>query len=352
MGLPGFVAGERLAAITRSLLVALAVASVSSAAVSADPPAVAPASRKLDSSALLERVKARGAVRCGAVERPGLAEVDDAGRWRGLEVDLCRAVAFVVLGSTEKITFDSYETPAEFDRVRHGEDDLFFLSGREIAVHKLAGAALLGPTIYVANVGVMVPGDSPARHVADLEGKGLCFMSGGRAESTLEDYFESRGKTWLRHPYTELGEMNDAYAVQRCHALAAETTELAHTRLQAGPARLKSRILPETLDVFPVLTATGVQDGRWSALVNWVVVTVIAAERPDRKWFAGGAGAMPIAGGDFGLAAGWQGRLVKAVGNYGTLYEHNLGAESPYGLERALSANQLAGGVLMAPFVE
>jgi general L-amino acid transport system substrate-binding protein len=177
-------------------------------------------------------------------------------------------------------------------------------------------------------------------------------LSGGRAESTLEDYFDTRGKNWLRHPYTELGEMNDAYAVQRCHALAAETTELANTRLHTGPARLRSRLLPDTLDVFPIVAATGVQDGRWSALVNWVVATLITAERPERKWFAGGARAMPIDAGAFGLAAGWQDRLVKTVGDYGTLYERNLGMNSPYGMQRGLSASPAQGGLLLSPFVE
>ena len=293
-----------------------------------------------------------GVLRCGSVERPGIAELGTDGMPRGLAVDVCRAVAIAAQGPAARIEYSFYVSPADFDRVRRHVDDVYFLTGREIAVEKLAGVLLPGPTVYVASDAVMVPGNSSAAHVADLAGRGVCFLIGDTAERSLEAVFESTHADWLRHPYSETGEMADAYAVQRCQALAGESTELARITRLDGPARLASRLLPEPIDVFPLIAATPVGDGRLSALVAWTVATLIDAERPETKWFAGGVRAMPLPGGELGLPAGWQARVVQAVGHYGDIFRRNLGAASGYGLDRGLNAEPAAGGLLLAPFVE
>lgn len=92
-----------------------------------------------------DRVKARGVVWCGGVERPGLAVTDGHGHWKGLEVDVCRAVADAVLGSPDRIEFHAYETGKDFDVVHSQKDDIFFLTGSEIVRQKLAGKVLPGP---------------------------------------------------------------------------------------------------------------------------------------------------------------------------------------------------------------
>ena len=319
-------------------------------------PATPLAARGVDPTAsdpsTLQRVRTRGFVSCGAVERPGLAEADGEGHWRGLEVDICRAIAAAVLGSADRVVFAGYGSQAEFDRMRRGEDDVAFLSGGELATHRLSDAVLPGPTVFIDQVGVMVPADSPARNVADLAGQGVCFMIAEPAESSLAEYFEDQPQTFLRHPYSESGEMEDAYAVRRCQALAAETTALAKTRGLRSQLKLNSRLLPQTLASFPIVATTGLQDARWSATVAWVIDTLIAAERPPRKWFAGGTRAMPVAAVGLGLTDGWQARAVAATGHYGEIFARNLGTGSPYGLERGPNANQLLGGALIAPFVE
>jgi general L-amino acid transport system substrate-binding protein len=177
-------------------------------------------------------------------------------------------------------------------------------------------------------------------------------MIADTAEQALGHYFGTAHLTWLRHPYSEHGEMEDAYAAQRCQAVAAESTELARIRTLPGQARLRSRILPERLNVFPVVAATSTADGQWSAIVAWTVHTLIDAERPESDWFAGGARAMPIPAAALGLDAGWQARVLKATGHYGDIYARNLGDNSAYHLERGLNSNQLEGGIQLAPFVE
>jgi len=300
----------------------------------------------------LSRIRDRGVVRCGGVERPGLAQAGSDGHWQGLEVDVCRAIAAAALGSPERIEFHEYVSSSDFQRVRQQVDDVYFLTGHEIAVEQLSDSIVPGPVVYVASDAVMVPGTSAAHHVADLARQGVCFLIADSAERSLESYFDSAALPWFRHPYSEPGEMNDAYLAQRCHGIAGQSTELARIRALPGSAGLHSRLLPEPLNVFPVIAATGTGDGRWSAIVAWTVNTLVAAERPETKWFAGGARAMPLAAPGLGLEPNWQDRVLKATGHIGQIYSRNLGMDSALQLDRGLNANQLQGGVFIAPFVE
>jgi general L-amino acid transport system substrate-binding protein len=299
-----------------------------------------------------ERVKARGFVRCGSVERPGLASAGGHGRWTGLEVDVCRAAATAVLGSPERIEYHAYVTPKDFDAVRNQQDDIYFLTGFEIAKQKLAGKVLPGPTVFVESHAVMAPVNSAAQHLDDLAGNSICFMIGSPVERTLNAHFDSVHKNWLRRGFTEYGEMNDAYNVQSCHALGGEITTLASVRLDPGVNHLSSRILPETLAVFPVIAATGTEDAQWSSIVAWTVHTLVSAERPETHWYAGGAGAMPITASELGLDKDWQRRVLTAVGNYGDIFERNLGKGSVLKMDRGLNANNIGGGLLLSPFIE
>ena len=301
---------------------------------------------------VIERVKARGIVRCGSVERPGLAGTDDHGRWTGLNVDVCRGIAAAVLGSAHRIEYHKYETPKQFDAVRNQQDDVYFLTGSEIHEQKLAGKIVPGPAVFVESHTVMVPSNSAAYNVRDLAGKTICFMTGSLTERSINAYFEALHKNWLRMPYSEDGEMTDAYNVQRCHAIAGEITTLAAARLDPGVNRLSSRFLPEPLSVFPVMAATGTNDAQWTAIVAWTVDTLISAERPETRWYAGGAGAMPVSAPELGLYKGWQRRVLAAVGSYGDIFERHLGKGSRLKLDRGLNANQFRGGLLLSPFLE
>jgi len=284
--------------------------------------------------------------------RPGLAEEAGSGRWHGLEVDVCRAVAAAVLGSPDRIAFQSYETPKEFDAVREGRDDVFFLTGMEIHAQSLAGRVLPGPTVYVESHAVLVPASSPALRVQDLSGRSVCYVIGTSAERSLSAYFDGAGGTFLRRPFSEEGEMTDAYNAQSCHGVAGERTTLASYRLSGGVNRLESRILPDTLSAFPIVAATGVDDVRWAQVVAWTVATLVSGERPETRWYAGGSGAMPIVGSEMGLDASWQRRVLAAVGHYGDVFDRNLGRGSRLGLERGLDANALHGGLMLSPFRE
>jgi general L-amino acid transport system substrate-binding protein len=301
---------------------------------------------------VIERVKGAGIVRCGSVARPGLASATGQGHWSGLNVDICRAVAAALLESPERIEYHGYVTAKDFDAVRNRQDDIYFLTGSEINEQKLAGKVVPGPAVFVEADVVMAPTTSAARHVEELAGAGICFMIGSPAERGLEAYFDKLQKVWFRRAFSEYGEMNDAYNAQNCLAMAGELTTLASVRLDPGVNRLSSRILPESLTVFPMMVATGAEDAQWSAIVAWTIHTLVSAERPETRWYAGGAGAMPVEAKELGLDKGWQARVVKAVGNYGDIFERNLGKGSPLKLDRGFNANKILGGLLLSPFLE
>ena len=299
-----------------------------------------------------QRVKARGVVRCGSVEQPGLARAAGNGRWSGLNVDICRAIAAAVLGNPERIEYHAYDTPKDFDAVRNQQDDVYFLTGAQINEQKLAGKVVPGATVFVESHAVMVASTSTAHHVSDLVGDSICFMSGSSVERSLEAYFDALHQNWFRRAFSEEEEMIDTYNVQHCHAIAGELTTLATYRLNPGVNQLSSRILPEPLTVFPLMVATGTEDARWSAIIAWTVHTLISAERPETPWYAGGAGAMPIDAPELGLDKQWQRRVLAAVGNYGDIFERHFGKGSPLRLDRRLNANQFRGGLLLSPFIE
>ncbi len=299
---------------------------------------------------VMDRVKARGVVRCGGVERPGLAMADGHGHWKGLEVDVCRAVAVAFLGDPDRLEFHAYASSKDFDAVRNQKDDIFFLTGSEIVRHNLADKVLPGPTVFVESQNVMVTDTSTFHKVADLAGQSVCYMIGSPEEESLNAYFAGLHKRFFHRAFSEYGEMVDTYQVQNCKALAGEITYLAATRLDPGVNHISSRILPQSLSAYPVMAATGVSDTKWSAIVAWTVDTLISAERPATPWSNSGAQAMPVFAPGLGLAKGWQDHVLKTVGNYADIFARNLGEKSPLKLDRGFNANQVNGGLLLAPF--
>lgn len=305
-----------------------------------------------NAGSVIDRIKADGVIRCGGEPRPGLVSVRPDGRAMGLLLDLCRAVGAAVLGPTGRIEFHQYDSSKSYDAVREGTDDVFFLSASEILDEDLAGKVLPGPAVFYESTAVMVAESSPAQHLADLAGKPICFSQASNAQRHLEAWFATHHLDFMRMGYQEEVELYDAYNVQVCRGLAAEITTLAEVRLDGGMNKLRSRILPEPLAVFPIMAATGTRDAEWSAIVTWTIHTLVRAEIPNAEWAAGGLDSLPIAASELGLEKDWQKRVVDAAENYGAIYRRNLGDGSPYKLPRGVNALAQDGGLLIAPYSE
>jgi general L-amino acid transport system substrate-binding protein len=142
---------------------------------------------------IIDRIKSAGVIRCGGVPRPGLVSQSADGRQAsGLYLDLCRAIGAALLGQDGRIAFHLYNSDKAFSRVTDGADDLFFLDGSEIADHRLAGTATLGPAVYFVSTSAMVHGDAPIRQLSDLAGRSICFYQGDNAHMNLEASMAAR----------------------------------------------------------------------------------------------------------------------------------------------------------------
>ena len=291
---------------------------------------------------VLDRIKAEGVVRCGASARPGFAAAEE-GRITGLAVDLCRAVAIAVLGPRGRVEFRLYAVPSDWDAIRGGADDIAFVSGGEIAEGKLAGSLLTGPTAFIVAFALMAPSGAAISRVEDLAGQLVCFMTGSAAQRALEAAAAERGIALARLGFQEEAEMLDAYNAQRCRAVAGEAAELALMREDGGVNRLVSRILPEPLALDPVLAATGIGDGRWSALVAWVIDALILSDRPRSAWRAD---TLPLPAAALGLRERWREEIRAALGSYGDMARRDLGEDSPLKLPPGPNAPWPAGLLL------
>ncbi len=301
----------------------------------------------------LDRIRADGVVHCGAAIRPGLAFPAQDGTWHGLEVDLCRAAAVAALGPQAKTEFHAYTLQnSSYDPVRHGEDDLSFLTASEMLAAQLLPTILPGPPVYYSSSGILVLDGSPARHVADLAGKRICAEPGTGPERSLTAWFAAHHLPLHFFMFQESDEMLDAFYAGRCEAVAHDTVNLAAIRLQAAEDGHEARLLPEPLAAVPVMAATPRGDDDWTAAVAWTVQTLIRAETLGTDGPGGGQEPLPLAGKALGLSTGWQADVLKAVGDYGEIYRRNLGQTSPLDLPRGLNALWTDGGLMCPPFSE
>ena len=258
----------------------------------------------------------------------------------------------MVLGAEGRIEFTRYDSELAFAAARAGHDDLMFLTGREMVENGLAAQVIPGPAVFIETTSAIVQADAPYQHLQELAGKPICFALGPHAQYHLQAWFAARHLSFIPMAFQEDVEMNDAYKVRYCHALAGETTTLAETAHSPEMAKTRHRFLPETLAAYPILAASSTSDGEFAAIVAWSLATLQRADAPDSQWARGGFASLPVEAPALGLGKGWQERLVALMGSYQQLYEKNLGATAglalPPGFNRALTD----GGGFVPPHVD
>jgi general L-amino acid transport system substrate-binding protein len=300
---------------------------------------------------IVDRIKSTGVIRCGGVPRPGLVSQSPDGAPSGLYLDLCRAIGAAVLGPQGKIEFHLYDSDGAFARVANGADDVFFLDGSEIADHRLAGTAIVGPAVYFVTTAAMVHGPASIHELSDLAAKSVCFYQGDDAHLTLEASMAARRLHFVRMGYMEYGELHDAYNAGVCDAQVGESGDLAAARLEEHGAPA-SRILTEPLGSFPVFAATPASDPQWSAIVAWAIYALERAELPATAWAPAGLKSLGVEGRDLGLPEDWAKRVVSVAGSYADIYARNLGDGSPLKLPRGPNAPAELGGLFVTPYRE
>ncbi len=310
----------------------------------------------------VEKIRKANAVVCGIDQSEAEFSMEDNhGPRVAFDKDLCKAVAVAVLGSKAKVVVKGYpDDQTSMAALRAGEIDVIASLSADFARTTDADIAVTRPVLY-DGVGVMVPIASGVTRVRELSGKKICFLTGTETEVTLRAWFVSRRLEFVPFPFQEEGEMEAAYITNNCVGLAGDLTRLAATRVEFGELAKGYVLLPDAISKDPMGMAYRRADAAWGRILEWTVNVLVQAEESGVT--SGNVAVMrksddPIVerllgksrevGRPLGLDDDWAARVIEAVGNYGEMFERDLGVGSPLKLERRQNALWSEGGLMYA----
>jgi general L-amino acid transport system substrate-binding protein len=315
-------------------------------------------------SETLAVVKGNKFLRCGIGENvPGFSEKVASGGYRGFNVDFCRAVAAAVLGDPDKVAYTPVNSAGRFPLLLSGRIELLSHTTTWNLARE-AGIGLTFPGIYFYDgQGFMVPHASGVRHIEDLKDASICVEKFTTHVPQLNDVFRQRGLPYTPLIFEDMMATANAFFEGKCKAYTSDRSTLAAMRSRApgGPERYD--ILPEIISREPLAPVVRRGDEQWATIVRWVLnVLVIAEDRgftaanvrrtvesstnPNVQRFVAEGKSVARA---LGLPEDWYLRAVEAGGNYGEIFERNLGAGSPLKIERGQNRLWTDGGLLYAP---
>ncbi len=314
-------------------------------------------------TSILDTVKASGTLRCGVVEHgPGLATQDSSGSWTGFYPDFCRAMAAAVLGNTDHVEFVPVTINKSYAVLTDRSVDLL-AQGRTWTLHRDADQGVAFPALYLFDGQTfMTHRSSGIGKLADLQGRTVCTSKGSTTMANVLDISRSYGLNLQIEAYETSQSAYLSFFSWRCDAVTDDATTLAANRVNAGSDPDDYVILPERAAKEPLFPVVRHGDEAWANVVRWVVNALIEAEElgltaanveaarsssdPAIRRFIG---LEPGLGLGLGLDPDWAYRVVKAIGNYGELYERTIGMGSPLKLERGLNRLWSQGGLMWSP---
>lgn len=307
----------------------------------------------------LDAVKARGTLVCGVnTGLAGFGAPDSQGVWRGLDIDMCRAVAAAMFGDANKVRFVPTTAQQRFTALQSGEVDMLARNTTWTLQRDTSlGFDFVGVNFYDGQ-GFMVPKKLGVKSAKELGGATVCVQPGTTTELNLADYFRANNIKFTPVVIEKLEEVNAAYFAGRCDTLTTDRSGLASIRATSSNPN-DHVVLPEVISKEPLGPVVRHGDNRWADIVRWTLNAMIEAEElgltsknidqklndtnPNIQRFVGTTG-------DYGKALGidnkWSYNIIKQVGNYGESYERNV---TPLGLERGVNSLWSAGGILYAP---
>lgn len=321
--------------------------------------------RAVDAGPMLTRVRAAGLLRCGIdIEQAEYSTADDHGNRAAFDADLCHAVAIAVLGGNAMVAAKEYAddadamaalTAGDVDMVASLSDDFSHTAGTHLAFTR--------PVLW-DGVGFLVPATSLVKRARELSGKRVCFLAETAVEESVRAWFTREHLDLAPFPFQEEGEMQAAFSTANCAALAGERTRLAQTRAALAQHGKPTRMFPESISKDPLASAVRENDPQWFAIVNWVMEALVQAEEngitqanvrslqacaaqdkdPQRRFLLGGSKQI---GSALGLDDDWVARVIEATGNYGEIYERDLGSRSAMKLTRGDNRLFRNGGAML-----
>jgi len=308
----------------------------------------------------LDTVRSRGAVLCGVnTGLAGFSQPDSKGVWKGIDVDVCRAVAAAVFGDATKVRYVPATTQQRFTSLQSGEVDLLSRNTTwSYARDAGLGFNFVGVNFYDGQ-GFMVWKKLNVKSAKQLNGATICVQPGTTTELNLADYFRANRMTFKPVVIDKLEEVLNAYFAGRCDVYTTDHSGLIAVRASRAPKPEEHIILPEIISKEPLGPAVRHGDDRWFDVVKWAMFAMLEAEEmgissknidsqagsnnPTIQRFVGSSGDI---GKMLGIDNKWSLNIIKQVGNYGESFDANL---KPLGFERGLNRLWNQGGLMYAP---
>ena len=311
-------------------------------------------------TSLLDRIISRGNVVCGVNgQLPGFSFVDENGEYSGMDAEFCRAVASALFDDPAKVEFRELSAQERFTAVQSGEVDLVSRNTTWTISRDTSVGMEFAPTIFYDGQGIMVKKDSQIKDLQGLANKSICVLSGTTNEQNLADQMRKRGINYDPVVFDDVDAVYAAYEQERCAGVTSDRSQLTARRaILANPEEHEVSSLVLSKEPLGPMVANG--DAKWFDAVKWITFTLIQAEEfeinsqnissfektedPQIRRFLGQEGNL---GEDMGLPNDFAARIVKHVGNYGEVYDRNIG--QPFGLERGPNELWTKGGLLYSP---
>lgn len=314
-------------------------------------------------AATLENIKAHGALKCGVNPNlPGFAAKGEDGNWAGFDVDFCRAVAAAVLGDANKVEYVPLTAQDRFEAVSSGKVDILARNTTWTMERETKMPLRFIGVSYHDGQGFIVKKLLGVTSALNLSGAAICFQTGTTNEPNVEDFFREKEMVFQPVRFDKLDDLIAAFDAGKCDTFTTDMSFLYTMRL-----RLKNPddaiVLQDVISKEPLGPVIRQGDDQWFNIVRWTLFALINAEemgvtaatvdqykaeskRADIRRLLGAEGTF---GADMGLDADWAVRAIKATGNYGEIFERNLGEQTPLQISRGINALWNAGGLLYAP---
>ncbi len=310
----------------------------------------------------LDAVKARGQLVCGVnTGLAGFALADSTGKWTGIDVDLCRAIAASMFGDAEKVRYVPLNTQQRFTALQTGEVDILSRNTTWTLTRDTQQGLNFAATLYYDGQGFMVAKKLGVKSAKELDGAAVCVQPGTTTELNLADYFRANNMKFKPVVIENLQEVNAAFFAGRCDVLTTDASGLAAILTKDAPNKGADHvILPELISKEPLGPAVAQGDEQWIDIVRWTIFALLEAEEygisstnveqlakdTTNPNIARILGKTPGMGKAIGLPEDWVVRAVKAVGNYGQMWDRHI---KPLGLPRGLNNLWNKGGLMYAP---
>ena len=310
-----------------------------------------------------DAVRQQGRVTCGvSTGLPGFSAVDSKGNWIGLDTDICRALAAAVLGDAGKVRWTPLNAQQRFTALQSGEVDVLSRNTTWTLTRDASMGLHFTAIAYYDGQGFMVPKKSRISSIKQLKGAEICVQSGTTSEKNLTDYFRAQGLKAKPVVFESYEASLKAFFSGRCQAYTTDVSSLASIRDKEVKTPGDYAILPELISKEPLGPVVRRGDDEWFAVVKWVVYALIEAEELGVNQDNAGRlkaspdpaiqrllGSADDSGRLLGLDREWAYRAIRAVGNYGEIYERNLGSNSSLKLPRGSNQLWTKGGLMYAP---